>query len=71
MQDDKRRLREEKRILKRAGQKHARCNAKRAIRDDLGKCPGRRHGLWKRQVMGKNSQKEMSASAFSAYRFFL
>ena len=34
MQDDKRRLREEKRILKRAGQKHARRNAKRAIRDD-------------------------------------
>ncbi len=34
MQDDKRRLREEKRIIKRAGQKHARRNAKRVIRDD-------------------------------------
>ncbi len=34
MQDDTRRVREEKRILKRAGQKHARRNAKRAIRDD-------------------------------------
>lgn len=34
MQDDKRRLREEKRIIKRAGQKHARREAKRYIRED-------------------------------------
>ncbi|MBL8822034.1 MAG: hypothetical protein JNJ77_05550 [Planctomycetia bacterium] len=34
MQDDKRRLREEKRIIKRAGQKHARRTAKRYIRED-------------------------------------
>ncbi len=34
MQDDKRRLREEKRIIKRAGQKHARREAKRFIRED-------------------------------------
>lgn len=34
MQDDKRREREEKRIIKRAGQKHARRHAKLAIRFD-------------------------------------
>jgi hypothetical protein len=34
MHDEKRRLREEKRIVKRAGQKHARRQAKRVIRED-------------------------------------
>ena len=34
MQDDKRKLREEKRIVKRAGQKHARRQAKKALRYD-------------------------------------
>ena len=57
MQDDKRRLREEKRILKRAGQKHARRNAKRAIRDDPENAQdaGMDYGRW---ITGKSSQKE-------------
>jgi len=57
MQDDKRRLREEKRILKRAGQKHARRNAKRAIRDDPENAQdaGMDYGRWS---TGKGSQKE-------------
>jgi NAD(P)-dependent dehydrogenase (short-subunit alcohol dehydrogenase family) len=41
MPDDKRRLREEKRIIKRAGQKHARRETKRALRDD----PANAHDL--------------------------
>jgi hypothetical protein len=48
MQDDKRRLREEKRIIKRAGQKHARRNAKRVIRDDPENAQdaGMNYGRW-------------------------
>jgi hypothetical protein len=48
MQDDKRRLREEKRIVKRAGQKHARRNAKRAIREDPENAQdaGMNYGRW-------------------------
>lgn len=48
MHIDKRRLREEKRIIKRAGQKHARRNAKRAIREDPENAQdaGMNYGRW-------------------------
>lgn len=48
MHDDKRKLREEKRIVKRAGQKHARRHAKRLLRDDPENAQdaGMHYGRW-------------------------
>lgn len=55
MHDDKRREREEKRIIKRAGQKHARRNAKKAIRFDPENAhdAGMDYGRWSTANRGK------------------